>query len=287
MNILNRFGSGSKLYTFPTDAQVSYSDNFASLVTKTVRLAGVNGGFSNLGMGRGLSPIGTVRADIWLTFNDYADATDKMTSLRQMADWGVQPLYRRQLSGVEQFCFARVTDIQIQQNVINVPHERMKIPVTFEVSDPFWYRPVSGFGFLWDDGTHLWDDGSKWDSDNTYTVNSSLTQSFTNPGNTYTLPHLFLTNASGSNVGDIQVQTIVDGAVEDQFNYSAPLATATYLDVDPVRRRVTVGPTGTNALDDFTAFTPDWIRLRPGTNSVKVTCSGTLTLIMQYLERNI
>jgi hypothetical protein len=29
MNILKRFGSGSQLYTFPTDSQVSYTDNFA------------------------------------------------------------------------------------------------------------------------------------------------------------------------------------------------------------------------------------------------------------------
>jgi len=52
MNILKRFGSGSKLYTFPVGQQVNYSDNFASLVTKTIRLAGGNGGLSNLGTGR-------------------------------------------------------------------------------------------------------------------------------------------------------------------------------------------------------------------------------------------
>ncbi len=287
MNTLTRFGSGNQLYTFSVGSQVAYSDNFASLLTKTVRLAGMNGGLSNLGTGRGLSPIGTVRADVWLTFDSLTEATDKMNSLRQMASWGLLPLYRQPLVGAEQFCFARVTDIQLQQDVHNMPHLRHKVPVVFEVPDPFWLRTVIGFGKLWDDGVTLWDDGSKWDTDNSYTVTNTLTQSFTNPGNFMTLPRLFLSNSSGSSVGDIRVQRIVNGVAEDEFYYTAALATGTYLDVDPARRRVTIGPVGTNALSSFTSKNPDWLRLLPGTNSLKVTCSGTLTLNMQYLERNI
>ncbi len=125
MNILKRFGSGSRLYTFPVGSQITYEDDFDTLAKKMIRLAGANGGYSNMGMGRGQSLIGTVRADLWLTFNDYAEATDKMTSLRQMADWGVQPLYRRQFSGVRTILLRAVNSAsQIRQNVINVPHER-------------------------------------------------------------------------------------------------------------------------------------------------------------------
>lgn len=286
MYILKRFGNASSnLYTFPVGAQVSYSDNFASLVTKTVRVAGVNGGLSNLGTGRGLSPIGTVRGEVWLTFNDYVEATDKLASIRQMADWGLMPLVRQPLYGAEQFCWARLNDSQLQQDVHNVPHQRMKIPLVFEVPDPFWQRTVSGFGKLWDDGVTLWDDGSKWDTDNSYSVIGSLTQSFSNGGNYYTLPRLFLTNNSGLNVTDIKVQRLVNGVAEDEFTYSATLASGTYLSVDPNSRRVFVGPVGTNALSYFTAKTPDWLRLLPGSNSLKVTCIGTLSLQMQYMER--
>ena len=266
---------------------MSYSDNFASLVTKTVRLPGVNGGLSQLGSGPGLSPIGTVRADIWLEFGDYVEATDKVASLRAIAAYGLMPLVRQPLYGAPQFCFARLNDAQLQQAVQNVPHKRLKVPLVFEVPEPFWMRTISGFGKLWDDGVTLWDDGSKWDSDNTYSVASSLTQSFTNPGNTVTLPRLMLTNASGSSIGDIRIQRVVNSSVEDEINYSAALATGTWLDIDPARRRVSIGPVMTNALQYTTFKTPDWLRLLPGSNSIKITCSGTLTLIMQYLERNV
>ena len=133
MNTLKRFGYGSRVYTFPANAQVNYTDNFAALVTKTARMAGVNGGLSALGTGRGLSPIGTVRADIWLTFNNYVDATDNVNSLRQIADWGLMPLVRQPLYGPEQFCWGRLTDLPRNEDVKNVPHSQIKIPVTFEV----------------------------------------------------------------------------------------------------------------------------------------------------------
>jgi hypothetical protein len=286
MNILKRFGSGSKLYTFPVGKQISYSDNFASLVTKTVRLAGVNGGFSNLGGGRGLSPIGTVRADVWLIFPTTTEAVDYINALDQMVDWGLQPLFRQPLYGAEQLCFARITDIQRNQDVHNRPDVRQKVTVVFEVPDPFWYRTVSGAGILWDGGA-LWDDGSIWDATTGYLVSGSATWPFTNNGNYYTLPRLSLVNASGSSVGDIRVQRIVDGVAEDDCIYLANLATATYLDIDPARLRVRVGPVGTDALDHFEAKSPDWLRLNPGSNSLKVTCSGTLTLYLQYMERFI
>lgn len=288
MNILKRFGSGSRLYTFPTNSQVTYSDNFASLVTKTVRLAGVNGGFSNLGSGRGLSPIGTVRIDLWLKDFVGSDATDKVNSLRQMTDWGVQMLVRQPVAGAEQFCMARVTDISRQEDVHNVPFLRQKVSVVFEVTDPFWYRTVSGFGVLWDDNSSQWDDLiTKWDAVNTYAVTNSATWTFSNSGNYYILPRIQVINSSGSSVSNIRIRRIVDGNAENDFRFSAALATGSYLDIDPVRRRVRIQPANTNALDWFEAKTPDWMRLLPGSNSLLMTCTGTIAVSLSYLERFI
>ncbi len=286
MNTLKRFGSGSKLYTFPANSQVNYSDNFASLITKTSRMAGVNGGLSALGTGRGLSPIGTVRADIWLKFNDYVEATDNVASLRQMADWGLMPLWRQPLYGAEQFCWARLTDLPRQEDVKNVPHKQIKIPVTFEVPDPFWYRSVSGRGFLWDDGSAQWDDGTaKWDLSSAASA-APGTFTYTQNGNYYLLPRIQLVNSFSARTG-IRISRIVEGMPEDDIRYTGTLASGTYLDIDPVRRRVSIGPVGTNALANFSASTPDWFRLMPGSNTIKVEASGSLFMYISYLERFI
>lgn len=288
MNTLKRFGSGSRLYTFPLEAQVNYSDDFDKINNKLVNIAGSNSRLSLLGTGAGQHVGGTVKADIWLEFNDWTEATDKVNSIRAMIDWGLMPLWRKPLVGAEQFCWARITSIPKQEDVKNLPHRRMKIPVVFEVPDPFWHRTVSGAGFLWDDGVSLWDQaGLYWDTDASSAISTDTTVVFTNPGNMFTVPRLTLINSSGSTVRDIRVRRMVDGRAEDEFTYSADLLTGTYLDVDPARRRVAVGPVGTNALASFTSKFPDWLRLMPGSNSIRVTCSGALGLTMQYLERTV
>jgi hypothetical protein len=288
MHTLLRFGNGSRLYTFPTGSQITYSDDFDKLNNKLVQMVGSNSRLSSLGMGRGQSAGGMVKADVWLEFDDYAEATDKVNSIRQMADWGLQQLWRQPLVGKPQFCWARLSSESLNQDVKNVPHKRQRIPLVFDVPDPFWHRTVSGAGFLWDDGVSVWDQsGLYWDADSSTTITNDTTASFSNPGNAFTIPRVFLVNSSGSTVGNIRVQRVVNGMAEDEFSFDAPLLTDTYLDVDPLRRRVAVGPVGQTALASFRAKHNDWMRLMPGSNSIRVTCDGQLSLSLQYLERNI
>jgi hypothetical protein len=44
---------------------------------------------------------------------------------------------------------------------------------------------------------------------------------------------------------------------------------------------------GTNAMANFSASTPDWFRLMPGSNTIKVEASGSLFMYISYLERFI
>lgn len=287
MHTLTKFGTGSRLYTFPTAAQINYSDDFDKLDNKLVKVAGSNARFSSLGTGRGQAAGGTVKADIWLEFGDYAEATDKVNSIRAMADWGLMPLWRQPLKGAPQFCWARLNSQALSQVVQNVPHQRQRIPLVFDVPDPFWHRTVSDYGFLWDDGSSVWDSGAYWDSTTADGISTDATRTFTNPGNVFTIPRMILMNNGGSSVGDIRVQRVVDGVVEDEFLYTAPLLTGTYLDVDPARRRVAIGPVGTNALASFRPKNNHWLRLMPGSNSLRFHSSGSLSLVMQYLERNV
>jgi hypothetical protein len=284
MRTLVKFGSGSRLYTFPTRSQVSFTDNFASLVTKTVRMPGVNGGFSNLGLGRGLSPIGTVRADNWLTFNDFVEASDKVDSLRQMADWGLQPLFMQPLYGPVRWCWARLNDQQLQQDVHNVPHRQQKVPIVFEVPDPFWYsigtEIVWGGGALWGAATSIWGG-----SGGSTSVTASGTISVTVGGNAFTFARIFVKNTSGAAASNLVIKRTVGSEVEDQVSYSGTIPTGTTLVIHPRRRRVLLGTE--NMISEFDALNPDWMRLYPGANTLKVSVGGTVVVGIRYFERYV
>lgn len=281
MHTLTRFGQGSRVYTFPADGQVSYSDNFGQLVTKTQRLAGVHGGISSLGVGRGLQAIGTVRADVWLEFTDAADASDKVDSVREMAEWGLQPLFMQPLVGVERWCWARVTDIQTPMNVHNVPHRRMKVPITFEVTDPFWL--TTGTETLW--GEFNWG-GADWGNGATAeTVTASEDLAITVGGNTFTLARISILNDSGADASEIVIQRVVNEVVEDEVGWSGTLADGETLEIDPRRQWVVVN--GALDMSLFEARQPDWIRLKPGANTLRVTLAGEVDVTVSYLERYI
>lgn len=289
MNVLTSFGRGSRVYTFPTDGQINYEDDFEKRANKINRLPGMDGGFRSLGTGPGQSTGGTVKAELWLTFDDLADASDKLASLRAMAGWGLQPLWRKPMVGTPQFCWAAFNSGPLRQDVHNVPHQRQRIPLLFDVPDPFWHRTVSGFGSLWGDGVARWGDGvTRWGTANSYTVTNSLTQTFTNDGNMPTFPRLKLKNNSGSSVRKIHFRRMVDGFAEDEFYYDTTLADGTYLDVDTRRQAVRIGPVGSDAFDGFRPLKgPKWVQLMPGSNSLQIDCEGELTLTLSYLERSI
>lgn len=287
MHTLTRFGIGSTVYTFDTSAQISYQDNFASLINRTARLPGVSGGISQIGSGRSLKEVGTVRADIWLHFGDAVEWSDKLTSLRQMADWGVLPLYRQPMVGAEQWCWARLTDIQIPMDVRNVPHLRLKAQISFEVSDPHWYR--AGTELLWNDGVSTWGGGGNWDRNSAAasptTITGSGTLSLTNTGNAMTLARLLLLYNTG-NPYWVVVNRIVNGEVVDQARWAGTLASGEYIGIDPRRQRCFKGPVGTSQMDTFSAMHPDWMRLEPGTNTLQVQTATSIQVAARWLERS-
>lgn len=284
MRTLVSFGNEPNVYTFPSDSQVTFTDNFASLVTKTVRVAGVNGGLSNLGSGPGLSPIGTVRADNWLDFYDLTEATDKVDSVREMAGWGYQPLIMQPEYGATRWCWARLNDQQLQQDARNVPHKRQKVPVVFEVPDPFWYalgtEIVWGGGAKWGAATSIWGG-----SGGSTSIVGSGTISVTVGGNAFTFARLFVKNSSGAAVSNLVIKRLVNHKVEDQITYYGTIPDGTTLVIHPRRRRVLLGTTPMPA--ELDALYPDWMRLYPGVNSLSVTVGGTVSIGVRYFERYV
>lgn len=288
MNTLKRFGSGSRLYTFPVGSQITYEDDFDKLANKIIRLAGANGGYRNMGTGRGQSVGGTVKADLWLTFNDYVEATDKVNSLRQMASWGMMPLFRQPLYGPEQFCWGVFNSASLRQDVKAVPHVRQRIPMVFEVPDPFWH--TAGTELLWGSGWK-WGDGSKWGGGSTAAAPTNIsgngTITLTVGGTEFTFGRLIISNASGANATNIIIRRLEGGRITDEVRWTGTLATGQQLYIDRRRYRVRRGPTATDAMADFDFINPDWLRLYPGSNTLKVYIDGAADVSVRWLERYI
>lgn len=286
MNILKRFGVDN-VYTFPTDMQFNYDCDFGKLKSYIAGLPGIHGGISGLGSGRGKAAVGTVQCDILLDFTTTGDATDKIDSLRQMQDWGLQPLAMKPTVGAERFCWARLVDAPLSQDVHNVPSLRQRMTLKFEVPDPFWY--TAGVERLWDGTDEEWDSGS-WDGSSSApsptTVTSEGTVSLTVGGTVHTLARMIIDNNSGANAYDPLIQRIVNGAVVDEVQWRGVIADGESLEIDA--RRQTVILVGTDAYSSLERpLNPDWMRLYPGTNSLDCYITGAADFSVRWMERYV
>lgn len=266
MDLLKRFGN---LYNFPAE-QVSYSDNFAELATKTRRLPGMHGGFDDLGNARGLSEIGSIRADFWLSFDNLTEATEKLDEFRRMSEYGVQLLHKTAQDGSKRWTWARVDNISTPQNVKDQPHKRMKASIIFQASDPFWYGIGSGVS-IWGDGVSKWGGNvSTWGGATVTSVSGVLTTlSYNYTGNVFTQASISIVPGAGQSCTDPIVRRIVSGAVVDELRYYGTLAATERLFIDS--RRASVRVNEVNAYDArFDTKSAYMLRLVPGANTIQV-----------------
>lgn len=282
MNILTQFGVDN-LYTFTTE-QSNYQCDFGQRKSYMSGLPGVHGGVSGLGTGPGKADVGTVKVDLWLHFDNPNDASDKIDSLRQMMDWGLQPLVMQPTVGGERFCWARLIDAPLEQDVRGVPHLRQQMTLTFEVPDPFWY--TEGVERLWDDGS-LWGSGN-WDGSASAPAATSVTTNgtftVTVGGKMFTLARLIVENNSAAVASNPKIRRIVNGATVDEVEWIGELAAGEFLEIDA--RAQTVIRVGTNVYDTFEMpLNPDWFRLYPGANSIECFITGTSDFSARWMER--
>jgi hypothetical protein len=266
---------------------LSYVDNFADLVTKTTRMAFNNGGFDELGLGRGLSEIGNVQAEFWLHFEGDEDADDQIDAFRQMNDWGVQRLFMQphDQNAAERWCLARINDISGGQNVRDMPRDRQRMKVTFQVADPFWY--TDGNQNLWD-STYDWDSTITWDGTGFTTVTGSGTLPITPVGNAFTLGRVVVQVTGAQTFHQITVRRLVNSGVADEMVLQMELVDNDVIEFDPRKQWVLV-----NGIDQFSNFEfrhPDWLRLLPGANSIQVILdesTAVADVAVRYFERYV
>lgn len=286
MKVLKQFGD---IYTFP-DTQISYNDNFRELLTRTQRVPGGHGGFDQLGDERGLSEVGSVQAAFWLEFNSEAEAAEMMDTIGLINDAGVQRLFMQHYGTMPlRWCWARLNNQQQAQSVLNMPHKRQRVPLSFEISDPFWYTP--GNGAVWGGGW-LWSDGTLWGGDADATTNVtglSTDLTFTNNGNAFTLPKITIRPPTGESVQDPIIRRIVAGEVVDEVKWLGKLEAEDSLVIIPDRHAVYLNSVAIYS-SVFQAKNAHWMRLLPGANTLRVLFGDSgdeADVTVRYLERYV
>lgn len=247
------FGSFTFPDTVPERGELLRA-TFADAVPRVTRLPGMDGGFDEYGSDPAAREAATIRARFVLVADTPEDMADARDAVMAMARYGRDVLTIETSSGDERWTYARVTDITMPTTHDSVSDKLTEVMVDFQVALPFWYADSA-------------------DSPQTESCSGSATSfTITNAGNATAVPVITI-DPSTNLVSGVTVQRIVSAVVVDQVDYDAALLSSDTLVIDC--RSLTVKKNGSDAYStSFTADHPAWMRLLPGSNSLKVILGG-------------
>lgn len=298
MDSLLRFGVGAELYRFETHRQISLRDNFRDVVPRTTRLPGLHGGFDDLGYGRAPGEIGNVQVAFWIIRDTPAEMAAALAAVGRMANWGVKRLYKQSMDGTrrEMFCEARVNSIDYTQSAANLPHERQRVVVNFQVVNPFWYAYPFDVKYL-NDG-HTMQSGLTMAGWSATVVTANTTINITLGGSGVALPVIKICSGeygSGAaltgTVEDVTIRRIDadTGAITHEIVWGNTVAQDDKLVIDAGALRVVHEDASAGNVDgygDLTTTRARWLELLPGANRIDVsgTWTGSIAVFIEYLE---
>lgn len=268
---LVRFGHGDRVYTFPEELIQNSDPRFRDAVPRVTRLPGVHGGFDHLGDGIAPMEIGNVRVSFYLATDDLGEMDALRDALTALLDWGKDLLWMQpdDRDEAERFCWARLNNIQMPQQEAKFTDVHQTVTLSFQVSDPHWYVPRME-GPLW--GTVDWGDGSKWGGDAALQTVSGTSTSLTaasNDGNAIALPRVTFYVAAGQTLVNPRIQRLKNALVVDEIGYEGTLVAGDILEINC--REASLLLNKQDAYADRSDFLhPDWLRLEPGSNSLRV-----------------
>lgn len=242
------FAEGADAYTFPAYDQ-AISDNFRDAVTHTERLPGMDGGFDAYLADDAPNEIGNIN----LSFKLVADTRDDMQALID-AVGRLKHLGKRKLTVQTQgtasprWCYARINNISISRRISEHTDLAQTVQINFQVSDPHWVE----------------DEESQAIS----ASGTSTDATITNDGNAVALARVVVTCAAGQTAENIKVRRIVSSTTVDEMAYTGVLIASDELEMDAQAKSVLL-----NDADAYSAFAfthPDWFRLMPGANTVRI-----------------
>lgn len=265
---LLQFGVTSpRIYTFP-QTQELFKDNFVAGVSNMTRLPGLDGGFDQYGSDPLPTGVGKVQSTFTLVGlpTNIEDLRDALKATKQ---WGLQRLYYTpaKTGANPRWCYAKVLNIDMPQQLDQHADWFQKANVEFEVSDPHWYvdggsPPVYGDKIArWGDATSKWGGIAV-----TYSGLSGLHNFLTitpTGGNAPIRPRIVVTIGANTVTGPLTIEHGVDGVITESIIYSGALTPGKILEIDTRAQTFYVN----GAADYSTAWsfiTADIMTLTPG-----------------------
>ncbi len=273
------FGS----YTFPATV-AEWRSNFGDGVPTTTRLPGMSGGWNENGTEPLPSAIGTVTMGFKLIAATRAAMDDLRDAVMAMRAYGLQQLVYQPTDPADstRFCWAHVHNISMpQRKDLNTDYWQ-DVKIIFHVPDPVWRSGIYG-GLKWSDAL-LWSNSLKWGDNTSFTTCNGTSTSFglTNQGNAPAVCGITLTPPAGKTAQNPRIQRIVSGAIVDEVAYTGTISYGQQLEIDGRKGRINVS--GGNAFANASYLHPDFFRLMPGVNSIRVLMTGAADQAVIYIE---
>lgn len=166
---LDRFITKQGSYTFPD--QTSGQLLFGEVTPSTKRLAGMDGGFDEYRDRRAPQGIGNVRAEWWLTPEDRLLIRAQKDTAAKMLHYGSGRLFQfvedtNDTARDLRWTRARINNLQMPENVRDMPHLRQRVTANFQAADPAWYgiEPNEYDDTYNEDKWYFFDHGLKFDT---------------------------------------------------------------------------------------------------------------------------
>lgn len=273
---LTRFETEEGTYTF--DYLQAWRDANTELVTRETRLPGMHGGYDELGVGPALGEISTVQADFALASEVVGGMTDLLDGVRAMAGWGVGKLWMQPAdeTAPERWIWARFSSVQTPHNLNKHTDLIMRSKIVFKVAHPRWF--VDGedqefdVGNLADPPTY----GSAIYGAALY--GSAVEIPLLNNGNAEALP--VITYTATTTTGLLFIRRYIGDVMQSEIAFTGGVPAGGVVVFDC--RSLAVTYNGANAYAYMTYTHPEWLALKPGINTIRVSITiggggGTMT----------
>lgn len=268
---LTKFGT----FEFQNKA-IRVTKNFANVVPATVRLPGLDGGFDEYGIEASPSEIGNITVELMLNESNPTEMQRKRDAYLGLAALGTRRLYFDTLDyrAGQRWVYAKVNNVQMSDNFPQQTHTRITVTINFQVVYPRMFTDVG------DDGS-LYGGAIFGDADAIFGGGVGLSQacsgtstsfSAPNAGNADAYPLIFISTATGQTAQTPILERLVNGVVIDSLTFSQTLNANFTLRIDCATK--TVLYQGVESYINLTALNGEWMRLPPGSNSMRLRMTG-------------